>query len=402
MRELILHIGMHKTGTTSIQSSLSQFDNGSVRAARLGDVNHSVPMFTFFSEDRYDYHVHRSHGRGRTDIDAIVEDARDCLIKELSLGRDRLIISGEDIALIDSVGVDTMATFLEQHVDNIRVLAYVRDPIGFASSALQQRIRGGQRRPEIPATDYRKRFEKFVDRFGQDAVEFVGFSKSALNGTSVVQDFCNRVGIDHSSFKENRTNISSTLDCIRMLFLFNRAGLKSSGTPQLVKTRNELALKLSRLFDGPDFRIPSEIAASGIDWDDVAWMEKASGLSLSDARQGAADIAVTDDPLAAIESLLTTVDPRPLRRLKALVAQYDQSLAETNSPEALLNALYVAIHLLGNSPSRKSDADEQIADAKCSSQVTIEPTQPGMHPPYEKHSVLRHLQSLCFRLFPRQ
>ena len=352
MHELILHIGMHKTGTTSIQSSLNRFDNGSVRYAQLSDVNHSIPIYTLFAQEKYKYHIHRNRSRSRADVDVIAQDTRDSLNTELALGRDRLIISGEDIALIDPAGVDAMANFFEQRVDRIRVLAYVRDPIGFASSALQQRIIGGNRQTEIPTPEYRKRFEKYIDRFGRSAVEFVGFSKSALNGASVVQDFYERIGIDHSSLKEKRANISATLNGIRMVYLFNRAGMKSTGNPQLMKTRKALIHQLNSLFEGPNFRLPDEIAAAAIDWDDVKWMEKASSLSLSESLQESHGNNSLDDPTAYVESLLTTVDPKALRCLQAHVAKIDQNLSQTNDPSALLNALYVATHLMDDSTAK--------------------------------------------------
>ena len=345
MRELILHIGMHKTGTTTIQRTLKKFDNGTARYAQLYDFNHSIPMYTLYSEARYEYHIHSNLGRSREDIDAIVKDTRESLNREFSLGRDRLIISGEDIALIDPMGVDSMASYLEQNVDRIRVLAYVRDPFGFASSALQQRIRGGLMTVDVPPTEYRKRFEKFIDRFGQEAVEFIDFSKLSLSGTSVLQDFCERVEIDHLCFNEAHANTSTTLNAIRLILKFNRAGLRSKGNPQLVKTRNALIHRLTRMFEGPSFQIPREIAAAGIDWDDVAWMEKVSGLSLSDGLQESPDIKSIKDPLAAIESLLTKVDSKELKQLKAHVHKIDPSLSLTNDTGALLNTLYVAMHL---------------------------------------------------------
>ena len=49
--KLFLHIGMHKTGSSSIQFSLNGFENESIRYAKLGFENHSVPIYTAFSED---------------------------------------------------------------------------------------------------------------------------------------------------------------------------------------------------------------------------------------------------------------------------------------------------------------------------------------------------------------
>ena len=44
MQEVILHIGVHKTGTSSIQNALHRFDDGGTFYAQLGNNNHSAVM----------------------------------------------------------------------------------------------------------------------------------------------------------------------------------------------------------------------------------------------------------------------------------------------------------------------------------------------------------------------
>jgi hypothetical protein len=48
-----LHIGMHKTGSSSIQQSLADYSDGTLRCARLGAPNHSKAMKLLFSS-RFD------------------------------------------------------------------------------------------------------------------------------------------------------------------------------------------------------------------------------------------------------------------------------------------------------------------------------------------------------------
>ena len=62
MREVILHIGMHKTGTTSIQRSLHKINGGGFRTIRFQEKNHSIPLKTIFSEDRLNYHIWKNQG----------------------------------------------------------------------------------------------------------------------------------------------------------------------------------------------------------------------------------------------------------------------------------------------------------------------------------------------------
>ena len=50
MEKVILHIGMHKTGTTSIQSAIKNFEGNRVKVASFEETNHSIPMLTIFSK----------------------------------------------------------------------------------------------------------------------------------------------------------------------------------------------------------------------------------------------------------------------------------------------------------------------------------------------------------------
>jgi len=73
MKEVILHIGQHKTGSTSIQFNLQDFDDGKSRYAQLGHPNHSVPLFTFYSHQRYRYYINYNVGRTKPEVDKICE-----------------------------------------------------------------------------------------------------------------------------------------------------------------------------------------------------------------------------------------------------------------------------------------------------------------------------------------
>lgn len=76
MRTVYLHVGMHKTGSTAIQSAFSGFDDGKTKYADLGYQNHSIPFCTAFSGDYQDYHIWKSVG---LTPDQIEQKKRDCL-----------------------------------------------------------------------------------------------------------------------------------------------------------------------------------------------------------------------------------------------------------------------------------------------------------------------------------
>ena len=66
--EVILHIGMHKTGSTSIQTALSGYDTGRAFYARFPESNHSPAIRGTFSTRPETYHQWQKLGRESAEI----------------------------------------------------------------------------------------------------------------------------------------------------------------------------------------------------------------------------------------------------------------------------------------------------------------------------------------------
>ena len=79
MKEVILHIGIHKTGSTSIQKALKGYNKDGVKAIGFEEENHSIPMYTIFSESRYDYPIWRERNYCRGDIEKKKSDVKDAI-----------------------------------------------------------------------------------------------------------------------------------------------------------------------------------------------------------------------------------------------------------------------------------------------------------------------------------
>lgn len=337
--ELILHIGMHKTGTTSIQAALNHFDDGRVRYAQLNDVNHSIPIYSLFSKNKYEYHVHKGFGRSPEEIDAINDDTVIDLERELSMDREKIILSGEDISALQADEVQALITWLSERAGSIKVLAYVRDPLGFASSILQQCIYGGMQGVRISTPDYRNRFEAYTQCAEVDSIEFVEFKKNELLNGSVVSDFCARAGFDDSQLSEQRVNESMSLECTQLLYHVNRFGILSSGNPELLRARNQFSHFLKENFKGDSFKIPKDWVWSHVDMDDILWMEKVSGIQLAPT-----DIDIVSPaestPLEELEQVIGRIDQPTVHKLQKIVSDIDVSVGGDTNVTSLLNFLF--------------------------------------------------------------
>lgn len=138
MKKIIVHIGVHKTGSSSIQKTLDGFDDGKTRYARLGDLNHSIPLYSIFSSNRFERRHFQRQGLSEQEMAATVAKYDALLSRELALERETLILSAEDLSILkNEADVLSLRQRLSPHADRLEVLAYLRDPVGFASSSFQ-------------------------------------------------------------------------------------------------------------------------------------------------------------------------------------------------------------------------------------------------------------------------
>lgn len=154
IRRIVLHIGVHKTASTTIQNSLSlkrqqlaaanvlypAFQAGQVRIS-----NHSIPFFSLFSENPDKYHFNISQGYTTTDsIGTLHREYSLQLKKQISCFEgDTMVISGEDISHLSSGELRSLRTYLSEVTNpdvKIEVLLFCRHPVTRFRSAVQASI----------------------------------------------------------------------------------------------------------------------------------------------------------------------------------------------------------------------------------------------------------------------
>lgn len=277
----ILHIGMHKTGSTSIQTSLAGYDDGRLFTARLSDPNHSIPVYTAFARGYRTYHIWTGRGLTPAEIDAHRDTARQDIEAELSRqDRETVLISGEDIGMIDPEGQAALLDCLRRHVRDVRVICYLRDPLGYACSSFQQRVKAGlSRLPAKSPPAYRKRLTVFLETLGRDALEVEAYDPARFAGDSVVHDFATRIGVDPGVIRERRANVRLSLPATRLLFHFNRTSPLSTGEPALLRARQDLVTAVSRAYRGAEPLDPARFAPLA-DEADLGWLSEQFGIDM--------------------------------------------------------------------------------------------------------------------------
>lgn len=280
MKSIFVHIGMHKTGSSSIQKTLADFDNGAVRYAQLGDSNQSVALYSIFSQNRFLRRHFKRKGLSVSEMRDIVAKHDANLQRELNRDFRTLIFSAEDLSLLkDQDDVRALKDRLSRHAEEVTVLAYVRDPSGFGSSSFQQKVRVGFAQPEIPDVAYRARFEPFLKVFGPSNVHLRRFAPPLFPNESVTLDFMDQVGIGHSAVSEKTANTSLSAPATRLLFQFNASGPVAHGNPMVFDLRKRLTISIRRATGEGKFVFPPElIAAKAGLADDIAWLRDHAGI----------------------------------------------------------------------------------------------------------------------------
>lgn len=307
---ILLHIGMHKTGTTALQQSLQRYDNGKIRYAQLGHPNHSIPLVTCFSSEPHRYHVWKRIGATRDEVALKQASLRQQLAAELALPRQRLLLIGEEVSLLPIAAVTALSATLRQSGAAVSVLAYLRDPLGYVTSAFQQQVRGGQSCYTLPRPYYRQRFEKFIAIFGRDAVSFRAYDPERFTGRSVISDYSAVAGLPAGALGDCRANASLPLDAIRLIHLFNRTGPQIRSEAGLT-ARSAMIAHLATRFT-TRFTLDPEIAAAVVDPEELDWAETVAQFPLG-------TVPAATDPLkaeAALAAHLRAIPPEALDRLR--------------------------------------------------------------------------------------
>src|SRR4051794_36624156 len=128
MNRCIIHIGMHKTGSTSIQRSLDGFEDDRFLYARLGGYgNHSLPIYSLFASNSERHHLHRTAGRSSEAVRAHNNSVRKDLDRSVAEACGRtLLISGEDIGAVPKPDLPKLRNYFQKRFDHLTIVGYVR------------------------------------------------------------------------------------------------------------------------------------------------------------------------------------------------------------------------------------------------------------------------------------
>jgi hypothetical protein len=276
-RRVLLHLGMPKAGSTSIQDVWNGYKDERIEYADLGLPNHSMILQRAFLEGPGADRVHRNADEARRGQQHEAALARLAQVLD-GTGRS-VILSGESLFRFERDACHRCVGFLQGHVGPVEALLYVRPPESFARSVFQERLKKGVASFDltgiVPA--YRARSLHWADALGAEP-EYVLFDRSALREGDAVVDFGTRAGLDLGwatarAHLQNR-NASLSAEAVAALYVLrHRRGAPSWTEDERVRQRRIIEVLGgfgSRRYDfGRDLMAAALAERAG----EIAWME---------------------------------------------------------------------------------------------------------------------------------
>lgn len=286
VKRCILHIGMHKTGSSSIQDSLhGNLKNEQFHYAELDRPNHSgAVMYAFAPLFQSPVDV----ARGWTVSVERKQAARQMLERAFAeCPSETLIISAEAMCA-GQMDVRALQQFVQARSDEVKVVGYVRPPRASTESRFQQHVK--VHLPMEPARSwpgYRKQLARFDALFGRENVEFWRFDPATFPGGCVVADFCQRLGIALDPAWVKRSNEGLSRPAIALLYCYRHSLQGVATAPWMMQGGFELVSRL-RSLQGEKLRFSDAFFAPVLREieEDVRWMEDRLGASLDEAPLG--------------------------------------------------------------------------------------------------------------------
>jgi len=267
---ILLHLGTHKTGSTSLQYNFGQ----NRKALREHGVNYLGPdraypnLYSAFLTDPMEFFWNRN---SKLTLEQISErDTKTLAQLEKALARNTapwVVISNEFLAMLSADELRQMRDRFAPYGD-VRAVYVYRELLDWISSNTQEMAKAGaavQRSPVGAAVQRIADFpEKIAGVFGREKTHFLRFED--CKGIGICSHFLKTFGLPDfpaMGLKETRENVSVSSPAVEALFAYNRLHPRGS------ETRDRAEVERLKALPGPRYK------AEGFSRDEVALYAKA-------------------------------------------------------------------------------------------------------------------------------
>ncbi|WP_447041208.1 hypothetical protein [Vibrio parahaemolyticus] len=231
-KKIILHAGLHKTASTSIQEALKSAHDELAKkriAYPLLDINgnvasnHSFMMYSLFCNEPEKYHINQKWGYNTADKVKQLNDYYEQYLTNIinDKANDVVLISAEDLFSLDKSSLIKLKSFLEEKFNvSIEIVFYVRHLCDYLQSVIQQRVKDGGWK-ELLLSEIRHghlgrvsdKISQFDDVFGKDSVKAYKYEDAIKYPGGIINHFLNNIlGVDDVRFDDVKYNNSLSFE----------------------------------------------------------------------------------------------------------------------------------------------------------------------------------------------
>lgn len=208
MKQLILHVGLHKTATSTIQASC--YNNRTILEKRgivyprflienSLEINHSRAILSLFRDNPETYRVNIKKGVSSKEKIKTLNNYYMRTLESLCLSTDTIIISGEDISSLPREKLTLLHQYFQSFGFKVCVICFVRRPYASLCSRIQEMVKNG--RGLLEDKSYLKNIKSqspkiITMRDVFPDIEFHSFDEVIKNGNDPFQYFLKTIGIN--------------------------------------------------------------------------------------------------------------------------------------------------------------------------------------------------------------
>ena len=229
MAKLYLHIGLHKTASSSFQLSCASNQAELLRQKVIYPIfecagtcqkeieNHSIPLFSLYTRNPSQYPINL---RWQVpNLEATNESYQGQLRQALNQNDD-LLLSGEDIASLEPDELRHLRNDLQASGRELVIFACVRSPYAFHCSQVQQQVKDGVAMNPIGLCPQRHRIKKLINVFGE-SIHWIPFRKACQHPQGPVGSFFRFCEIDPTNISIRNSNEGRCAEHVRIQNLLN-------------------------------------------------------------------------------------------------------------------------------------------------------------------------------------
>jgi hypothetical protein len=341
MTKVLIHYGMPKTGSSSIQHSFyNKLNNEGHYYGDLGAANAGNFLVDLLEDNpekfRHNREVLRKNASHKVDKPTFWAS----IAREVGYTNKRtLVISAEKFFNLKEASFKKLVDWLYERDCEIYAAGYIRSPISYIESLIQQRIKGGVADIDVNRhyPQYRAKLEKFERLLGLGNIAYWSFLPANFPGQCVVRDFVARAGISFDVNDIVHKNESLSLPTLRLLYIYNKYR-DHHGYSRDDRTGMAKLIDAMKGIRGEKFRLHSSVARSLIENNrgDIEWIEGRLGVSFNE------QITDSDSAIHHDSQLLSVSD-------QEIVWLQQQSLAyglSANYSATALDDIAKGVHML--------------------------------------------------------